>query len=216
MGERIFELLRAHFQHHGYLTVAVALLLENSGLPVPGETVLLFAAFLAYHERALHLGWIIVVATAVSTLGGNLGYAIGQFGGRPLLERWKHLFHISQDHLERGERLFGRFGPITIFFARFIFGMRVIAGPLAGVLRMPWKKFSLFNFLGAASWVTIISVAGYLFGQHWHRLMRLMRSLNLVLLAVLAVVALLGWWWRHQNWQPRRQVRQAPDKAAKK
>ena len=205
MGERIFELLRTHFQHHGYLTVAVVLLLENVGLPVPGETVLLFASFLAYHERALHLGWIIVVGTITCTLGGNLGYAIGHYGGRPLLERWKHLFHIRQFHLEQGERLFGRFGPITIFFARFIFGMRVIAGPLAGVLRMTWKEFSLFNFLGAASWVTVISVIGYLFGPHWGRLMRLMRSLNLFLLAVLAIVALLAWWWRSQNSQHKNQ-----------
>jgi membrane protein DedA with SNARE-associated domain len=197
MGERIFELLRAHFQHHGYLTVAGALLLENAGVPVPGESILLFASFLAFSEHELRLGWIIVVATVACTLGDNIGYAIGHHGGRPLLERWKHLFHVKQSHLERGERLFARFGPAAIFFARFLFGMRIIAGPLAGVLRMPWKEFALFNLLGAATWVTVISSAGYLFGQHWQALIRVLKEVDLGIFIVLALLV-FGIWWRRK------------------
>jgi membrane protein DedA with SNARE-associated domain len=188
MGEQIFEMLRTHFHHHGYLTVGAALLLENAGVPVPGETILLFASFLAYREHHLHLGWIIGVATIACALGDNLGYLIGYQGGRRLLDRWKHFFRVSQAHIDRGERLFQRFGPVTIFFARFIFGMRVIAGPLAGVLRMPWKEFLLFNFLGAATWVAVISSIGYLFGRHWHLLLRAMRNFNIVALIIVALV----------------------------
>ena len=189
MGEHIFHLLRAYFHQHGYLTVGVALLLENAGVPVPGETILLFASFLAQKEHHLSLGWIIVVASIACTLGDNLGYLIGHPGGRPLLTRWKHFFHVSDDHVARGERLFARFGPVTIFFARFVFGMRVIAGPLAGVLRMPWKSFAIFNALGAVTWVSVITGVGYLFGQHWRQLLHIMRNFNLVLLAVAIVVA---------------------------
>jgi membrane-associated protein len=194
MGERIFELLRVFFQHHGYWAVAGALLLENTGVPVPGETVLLFASFLAFSEERLHLPWIILVATLACTLGDNLGYAIGHHGGRPLLERWKHVFRIRQSHIEHGERLFLRYGAGTVFFARFIAGMRIIAGPLAGVLRMPWRKFVLFNFLGAAAWVTAISGTGYIFGHHWHRLLRFMRDMNLTVLMAAALLLLLLWW----------------------
>ena len=193
MGEHIFHLLRAYFHQHGYLTVGVALLLENAGVPVPGETILLFASFLAQKEHHLHLGWIIVVATIACAIGDNIGYMIGHRGGRPLLERWKHFFHISPEHIERGERLFVRFGPATIFFARFVFGMRVIAGPMAGVLRMPWKSFVIFNALGAFTWVLVITGAGYLFGKHWRVLLHTMRNFNLAILAVLAVVALALW-----------------------
>jgi membrane protein DedA with SNARE-associated domain len=90
------------------------------------------------------------VGTVAATVGDNVGYAIGNYGGRPLLERYRNIFRISDTKLARGEKLFNRSGPVTILFARFVFGMRVIAGPLAGVLRMNWKRFAVFNFLGAA------------------------------------------------------------------
>jgi membrane protein DedA with SNARE-associated domain len=196
MGERIFELLRGYFAVHGYWTVAAALLLENSGVPLPGETILLFASFLAYSEHHLHLPWIIVVGTAAAAFGDNLGYLIGKRGGRPLLDRYRHIFHIPDRHVRRGERLFARYGCVTIFFARFIFGLRVLAGPLAGVLKMPWREFALFNVLGAALWVTVISTLGYLFGRHWGALLRFMSRFN-VAVFILAVVLVAAWyWWR--------------------
>jgi membrane protein DedA with SNARE-associated domain len=194
-----YELIRAFFQHHGYWAVAVALLLENAGVPVPGETVLLFASFLAYSEHNLHLPWIILVGAVSCTIAGNVGYAIGHHGGRPLLDRWKHLFRIQQSHLDRGERLFAHYGPGTIFFARFIFGLRVIAGPLAGVLRMNFGRFALFNFLGAAVWVTVISCLGYLFGSQWLALVHALRDVDFALLAVVVVIGLVIWRLRRRK-----------------
>src|SRR5208337_2931245 len=150
----------------------------------------------------LQLGWIIVVATCAATFGDNLGYAIGHYGGRPLLERYQTLFRISSTTLQRGEDLFARYGAATIFFARFVFGMRVFAGPLAGVLRMRWRAFALFNFLGAVTWVTCIAGAGYLFGQHWRRLVRMVERFNIaVAIAVVAVVLYL-WWRQRRNFTP--------------
>lgn len=188
--------LREFVANYGYWAVAIALLCENAGLPVPGETTLLFASFLAYSEHRLHLGWIIVIATGAATLGDNLGYAIGHYGGRPLLERYHKLFHVEPSALARGETLFSRYGAFTIFFARFVFGMRVVAGPLAGVLHMPWRAFLLFNFLGAAVWVTVISGAGYLFGRHWKVLVRVLDRISLAALIVAAVIVLYLLWAR--------------------
>jgi membrane-associated protein len=193
MGARIYELLRVFFQHHGYWAVAGTLLLENAGVPVPGETVLLIASFLACSERQLHLPWIIVVATLACTLGDNLGYAIGHHGGRPLLRHGERYFRIRPSDLERGERLFQRYGSETIFIARFIAGMRVIAGPLAGVLRMPWRRFVLCNFLGAAVWVTVISCTGYLFGHQRHRLLHILHEVNIATLVAVGLLLLLLW-----------------------
>jgi len=194
MGHHIFDFLRAALVHYGYWAVAAALLLENAGVPVPGETVLLLASFLAYSERELNLGWIIVVGTLAATLGDNLGYAIGHSGGRPLLERHRKIFRVSDAALARGEKLFSRYGSVTILFARFVFGMRIIAGPLAGVLRMPWKKFAVFNLLGAALWVTIISLVGYSFSSRWNLLMHYVKRFDLALGAAFVIIAAILWW----------------------
>jgi len=194
MGQAIFDFLRSFIADYGYWAVALALLCENAGIPVPGETTLLLASFLAYSEHRLDLGWIIVVGTVAAAIGDNLGYAIGHHGGRPLLERYRHILRIPQSTLERGEELFARWGASTIFFARFIFGLRIFAGPLAGVLRMPWRAFALFNFLGAVVWVTAIATAGYLFGKHWDELEHVLGRFNLVVgIAALLLIPVL---WR--------------------
>ena len=201
MDHTIFQSLRTFIADYGYWAVALALLCENAGIPVPGETILLLASFLAYSEHQLHLGWIIVVGICAATLGDNLGYAFGYYGGRPLLQRYQNVFRIPPATLKRGEEMFARYGAAAIFFARFIFGMRVFAGPLAGVLRMRWRAFTLFNFLGAAVWVTFIAGAGYLFGQHWRSLLRAMHRFNIAVLIVAVVVALFLW-WRYRRHTP--------------
>jgi membrane protein DedA with SNARE-associated domain len=194
MTHSIFEFLRNAVVHYGYWAVAAALLIENAGVPVPGETVLLMASFLAYSEHDLRLGWIIVVATVAATLGDNLGFALGHYGGRPLLARYQAAFRIQDQTMARGESLFERYGAITIFFSRFIFGIRIIAGPMAGVLRMSWKKFAVFNLLGAGLWVTVISGAGYFFGQHWGRLVRAVQRFDIaVAIVALLVVGFIVW-----------------------
>jgi membrane protein DedA with SNARE-associated domain len=204
MHPTIFHSLRAFIADYGYWAVALALLGESAGIPVPGEITLLLASVLAYSEHQLHLGWIIVVATCAATVGGDLGYAIGHYGGRPLLDRYQRVFRISPATLRRGEDMFARHGVIAIFFARFIFGLRTFAGPLAGVLRMRWRAFALFNFLGAAAWVTAIASAGYLFGRHWHTLLRAMQRFNIAVLIVGAAVVLFLWWKYRRQSSPNR------------
>jgi membrane-associated protein len=193
MTHPVFDLLRNALVHYGYWAVAIALLLENAGLPVPGETILLLASFLAYTERDLRLGWIIAVATVAATLGDNLGFALGHYGGPALLERYRH-FKAGAAAVSRGEKLFARYGAVTILFARFVFGMRIIAGPLAGVLRMPWKKFALFNVLGAVLWVSIISSVGYVFGSRWNLLVHFMKRFDLAVAAAFVIIIAAVWW----------------------
>ncbi len=194
MTHSIVDLLRSAVVHYGYWAVAFTLLLENMGIPLPGETILLIASFMAYSEHDLRLSWIIVFATIACTVGDNLGYALGYRGGRPLLSRYQSFFRIRPATIERGEKLFETYGALTVFFARFVFGMRIIAGPLAGVLRMPWRRFLLFNFLGATVWVSVISGAGYFFGQHWERLARGLKRLDLILIALFLLLAAWRWY----------------------
>ena len=202
MSAHILHLLQSYFAEHGYWTVAVVLLLENAGVPVPGETVLLLAGFLTFSQHHFHLPWVIAVGVAAATLGDNLGYAIGHYGGRPLLEKYRRFFHIFPSHIAQGERLFEKHGAVAVFFARFVFGMRIITGPLAGVLRMHWKKFALFNFLGAAAWVAAVASAGYLFGSHWNRLVRWVGDADIVIVIIVALIVAAVIWRARQLQTP--------------
>ncbi|PYV96499.1 MAG: DedA family protein [Acidobacteria bacterium] len=193
MGQHLFELLREYLAHYGYWAVAAALLLENTGVPVPGETMLLLASFLAYSEHRLRLPYIILVGVCAATIGDNLGFLLGHYGGKPLLERYRKVPRVYRT-IARGESLIHRYGSFAIFIARFIAGMRIIAGPLAGVLHMPWRKFVVFNFLGAAVWVTVISSVGYFFGRHWDELARIMKGFNLAVLLAAVLLAVFFWW----------------------
>ncbi len=198
MTQSILDFLRDAVVQYGYWALGAALLLENTGVPVPGETILLLASFLAYSQHELQLWWIITVGTIAATVGDNLGFTLGYYGGRRLLERYQAFFRIQKETLLKGERLFDRYGAVTIFFARFVFGMRIIAGPMAGVLRMPWRKFLLFNFLGALVWVTVISGAGYLFGRHWEHLEQNVKRVDVVV-ATFVVLILAVLWWRNRR-----------------
>jgi len=199
MGHQIFEMIRQYLAEYGYWTIAIALLLENAGLPVPGETILLAASFLAFSEHRLHLPSIIVVGIVAATIGDNIGFVIGHYGGRPLLIKFGKYLFIRPQTIEHGEKMFARYGASLIFVARFIAGLRVIAGPLAGVLRMHWRKFAIFNFLGAVLWVSVIATAGYLFGRHWEKLVDIMKNVNIAVFIAAAVLIASLWWHRRRK-----------------
>lgn len=199
MAQLFLDFLENYVVQYGYWAVGATLLLENSGIPVPGETILLLASFLAYSRQELELPYIILVGVCAATVGDNLGFVVGFRGGRPLFDRYRQTFRISAETIARGERLFEQYGALTVFFARFIFGLRVFAGPLAGVLRMRWRRFALFNFLGALLWVSVISAVGYKFGKHWDRLVQFVKDLNIGVAVGVGVAIVLLWWWRRQR-----------------
>jgi membrane protein DedA with SNARE-associated domain len=194
----IIDTIRQFIIDWGYWAVAIGLLLENSGIPVPGETILIIASVLSFNTHELHLPWIIGVGTVAATIGDNIGYWIGRKGGRPLLERWKKFFRVRDSHIQSAEQLIGKYGSVSIFFARFVAGARIVAGPLAGVLMMEWKRFALFNFLGAITWVSVIATLGYLFGSQLDRLLDLMKDFNWIVLGLVVVLVLFFWWRRRQ------------------
>jgi membrane protein DedA with SNARE-associated domain len=189
----IVESARHYLQTYGYWAVLFALLGENAGLPLPGETILILASFLAYEGHHLQLAWVILIGICACTMGDNIGYWIGRRGGRPLLEKWKHFFRIGDETIKAGEEFLQRRGSVAIFLARFIAGMRIVAGPLAGVLRMEWKRFLLANAAGAAAWVIVIACAGYFFGSQYEALAGVVKETELVVLIVVLAGALYLW-----------------------
>ncbi len=147
-----------------------ALLAENAGLPVPGETTLMFASFLAHKHTNLHLMWVIVVGIGAAVLGDNVGFLLGRKFGKTLIRWLKKLLHLDDTDVGAAKNLIRTRGRETIFFARFIFGLRTVAGPLAAMLGMEWRQFVIFNALGAAAWVTSMALAGYLFANEFQTL----------------------------------------------
>jgi membrane protein DedA with SNARE-associated domain len=199
------EHLTTLFAHYGYWVILVGLLMESAGLPLPGETILLIASSFAATHANLHIGWIILIAIAAASTGDNVGYWIGLFGGRPLLDRYGRIFHIKPETVERGEDLIRKHGSLAVFFARFIAGLRVLNGILAGALHMEWRRFFIFNLLGAACWVITICSLGFFLGNRLPWLIHVIDRTGLVLVAIVAVVAVAAW-WIHQHNAPKNSV----------
>ncbi len=191
MIESIFQTLTDFFARYGYWVVFFGVMLENGGLPLPGETVLLFAGFLAYQGQ-IKLVWAIGVAIAGATLGDSLGYTLGRYGGNAFFDRYVKRFRFLAHRFEDAKGLFLRRGHWAVFTGRFITGLRVFAGPLAGLFKMPYLRFLFFNFTGAVVWATAIGCVGFLFGNSWNDLAHVIKDLHRVAQGLVAVLALVG------------------------
>jgi membrane protein DedA with SNARE-associated domain len=182
-------------ERYGYGAVFVAVGLEGFGVPAPGQTILeAGSAASAAANARLHIGWILLVAFLAASLGNTLGYLIGRSGGRELLRRLR----INPRHLEKMERHFDRHGGWLIVFARFFDGPRQLNGIAAGILGMPWARFTLYNLAGAALWACFWGLAVYYLDLHLDQVVALIRHINpWVAMATLICIGMAGVWiWR--------------------
>ena len=171
--------------------VFFGVMLENAGIPVPGETVLLFAGFLAYHGK-IELLPSILVAIAGATLGDSTGFLIGHFGGRPFVDRFIRRFPVVRKSFDHSQTLFLKYGQWAVFTGRFITGLRMFAGIIAGLFRMPYLRFLFFNFTGATIWVIAIIYVGFLFGNSWQLVEQHFLKVNEFVMAAVLVAVLIG------------------------
>jgi len=179
------------FARYGYFVVFFGVLLENAGVPVPGETILLAGAALARFGH-LSLFWVISIAIAGAVLGDNVGFLIGRRGGRRLLERHGRLLGLTKARLDQFDAFFARHGAKTVFVARFVTGLRVVGAVLAGASTLEWGRFIVFNATGALAWATTFGAVGYALGYSWETIERWIGHLGLVLLVVLGIVVVLA------------------------
>ena len=136
-----------------YVLVGVVISVESMGIPVPGEIALVTASLMSI--GGFLNPWLVAsAASAGAIVGDSIGYAVGRRGGRALLERCGRRFpkHFGPAHLARAERAFGRWGVWAVFFGRFVALLRILAGPLAGALRVPYGRFLVANALGGLVW----------------------------------------------------------------
>ena len=151
-----------------YLLVFGFILIESLGIPIPGEIVLISAALLAsQHTIALNPVWVAVAATAGAIPGNSIGFYIGHRWGHPLFD-WlgrKVPRHFGPAHVSYAEKLFDRWGVYAVFFGRFIALLRIFAGPLAGALEMPYRRFLVANVAGSICWAGGLTAAIYYLGE---------------------------------------------------
>ena len=208
----VYHIVRQFLVSWGYWAVLAALVGECAGLPLPGETTLMFASFLAHKNTGLHLYFIIPVGIAAATGGDNVGFLLGRRFGSTLLRWMKKILRMDEEDVAAAKSLMRRHGGRTIYFARFIFGLRTIAGPLAGILGMRWKRFVVFNFLGAATWVTAVSLLGYLFANEFDSLLNYIETASWIISIGLVTLGYLL--WRHHKKEFEKKQRRAPGNAA--
>jgi len=155
----------AHYvAQYGYLAVGLGILLEDFGMPTPGETLLITGAILASHGT-LNIYLLLLVAFIGAVIGDNIGFLIGHTGGHHLMVRYGYRIGITHERFERVEAFFERYGGWVIVFARFVVILRQFNGIVAGTLGMHWLHFTVLNAIGAALWVGFWGMLSYWLGK---------------------------------------------------
>ena len=174
-------------ESYGYIAVLVFVAIESTGIPFPGETMLIIAAIYAGTTHHLSIPFVIASAAAGAILGDNLGFWVGREGGYRLLRRYGRYIRLDERKLKLGQYLFQKHGNKVVFFGRFIAVLRAWAAFLAGTNRMRWTSFLLYNALGGIVWATIYGLGGYFLGDRVHQLTGPVGIVAVVLAAIILI-----------------------------
>ena len=187
----ILETLTHLMARWGYWIVFFGVMLENAGVPVPGETILLAAGFFA-SRGYFSVAAVMAIAATGAIIGDNCGYWIGRRLGRRLLIRYGKYVFLTEKRFQSMERFFEGHGDKMVISARFITGFRVFTALFAGASHMVWPRFLLFNALGAILWSVAMTLLGFFFGHSWALLERWIKGGGLILAAI-TILTLVVW-----------------------
>jgi len=190
--------LSGTLQHYGLWAIGLLITLEDFGVPVPGETILIAGAIFAGAGR-INIVALGVVAFVAAVTGDNIGFAIGHFGGRALALRFGKYVFLTEERLNKAEAFFDRRGSIVITFARFVEGLRQANGIIAGITGMHWLRFLVFNAIGAALWVGTWVTVGYFAGNNITTIYHYITLYSYYVLAGLAVLIVGYIVWRRRR-----------------
>jgi membrane protein DedA with SNARE-associated domain len=199
------------YESVGYVGVAIWVAIESVIIPIPSEFVLPFAGFLvgegARLEPLTGQTWSLVLVTIAGTIGATVGalvaYAIGYFGGRPIIDRWGRYLGISHADVDRAELFFERHGTKAAFFGRMVPVIRSLVSYAAGIAKMPLLPFIVFTALGSLPFTFVLVLAGAQLGENWEQIGAVLKRFEYAVLAVLVAIALAWIWFRIIR--PRRQ-----------
>ena len=188
--------LQHAIETYGYWIVLLAVALESMGVPFPGETALLAGAIYAGTSGRMSILGVIIFATIGAVAGDNGGFAIGRYGGYPLLRRLTSVIHLDPHALDSAQGFFERHGNKTVFLGRFFSLLRTYVAFLAGVNRMPWRDFLLWNALGGVTWSLVYGVLGFVLGHNLpllNRVLALVGTGGAILLGLAVALAVVFW-----------------------
>jgi membrane protein DedA with SNARE-associated domain len=200
MLEHLLDLV-ARLGHWSYLIIFVAAALECAafaGLLVPGESLVLASGFLA-HRKVLELDALLAATVAGAILGDNIGYQLGLRLGREWLVRHGQRLGVTPARLDRAEAFFDRHGPKAVFVGRFIGFARALVPFVAGTSRMPYRRFVVYDALGATTWAVGFVLLGYALGASWRVAEQWIGRASLLLAGLVAIGALTLWLRRRRG-----------------
>jgi len=172
-----------YVHQYGYRALFFAIFLEDFGLPMPGESTLIVCSLFAVLGE-LNLVLVGLIGFLGAVMGDNTGFAIGHYGGRKVILRWGKYIFLTEQRLKKLERYFEKRGGIIVAVARFIQGLRQFNGIIAGISKMRWGKFFLYNLLGAALWVGLWISAATILGNQKDSLVGFIKKAEYIMPAV--------------------------------
>lgn len=180
----IIQVAAPFVSKYGYFGVGGLLLIESIGIPLPGETTLVAAALFAGIGQ-LNIFLVILVGIAAAVIGDNIAFAVGNYGGRQVVDKYGKYIFMPKDRYQKFEDFFNRNGGKVVVIARFIDGLRQLNGLIAGTSNMKWPKFLTFNFIGATIWVLVWTIIGYFGGNHIQTVLKYQAYVTIIFITIL-------------------------------
>jgi membrane protein DedA with SNARE-associated domain len=170
------------------LAIGIGMMLESMCVPIPSELILPVAGIWVARGQ-LSWGGALLAVTAGCLAGSSIAYAIGYYGGEPLVERFGRYILVTPHRLETAQRWIARYGPIAILLGRLMFAVRATISFPVGILRLDYRRFILFTFLGCSIWNLLAVSLGYFYGQ---AIVHVLHRMSVGMLAAVGIVVLLA------------------------
>jgi membrane protein DedA with SNARE-associated domain len=200
LEHQLVEFLSNLFQSIGWFGVVVIMALESANIPIPSEVTMPLSGWMLVQARglsALQALWLGGLWGGVGcTIGSVVSYALGAWGGRPLVERYGKYILVHKEDLTKADQWFARWGDWAAFLSRLLPIVRTFISFPAGVVRMNFPRFTIYSFVGSFIWCGLLALGGYYFGEHWEELRAIMRPFDIPI-AIVIVAAVAYYIYRH-------------------
>lgn len=186
------EWIKGYISEWGYIGIIVTMAIESSNVPIPSEIILPTAGYLVYEGRFTMWGAVLAAATG-NLIGSIANYALGFYGGRPLLEKYGKYIFIKMHELEAADRYFNKYGQVTVFFSRNLPLLRTFISLPAGISRMNFLWFCVLTFFGSMPWSAMLMWMGFKYGENLEEFKKYWDILDYAVIA--AILLLIIYWW---------------------
>ena len=200
LEHQLVEFLMNLFQTIGWFGVVVIMALESANIPIPSEVTMPLAGWMLVQAKGLSAWQAVMLGgfwgAVGCTIGSIVSYALGAWGGRPLVERYGKYILVSDEDLEKADRWFARWGDWASFISRLLPIVRTFISFPAGVVRMNFPRFTVYSFIGSFIWCGLLALGGFYFGEHWEQLRAIMRPFDIPI-AIVIVAAFAYYVYHH-------------------